>query len=209
MKKWLTAILLLVLVALAVGAWGSRNRRQANEWTPAPVTGSLAIGTPAPELVRPTTAAEPTLVVPTVAPLPTVAPVLPTVQLPAAAPTRDLNLVSITEADVLTAVTSGAAAAQGATLDNVGVEFTADGKMILTAARVGYGLVNADNVTLVGRLVAVNGKLELQTESIAPRGLVTSLIPTIANQALQQYTSKWYIEEVRTTEGQIKLRVRP
>ncbi len=128
---------------------------------------------------------------------------------PTAASTRDPNLVTITEADVLRAVTSGAAAEQGATLDNVGVKFTADGKMILTAGRVGYGFVNADNVTLVGRLVAVNGKLELQTESITPRGLVTAMIPTIANQALQNYTSKWYIEDVRTTEGKIELRVRP
>jgi hypothetical protein len=81
--------------------------------------------------------------------------------------------------------------------------------MILTAGRVGYGFVDAQNVTLVGRLVAVDGKLQLQTESITPRGIVTALIPTIANQALQQYTSRWYIEDVRTTEGQIQLRVRP
>ncbi len=110
---------------------------------------------------------------------------------------------------MLRAVTSGAAAEQGATLENVGVQFTGDGKMILTAGRVGYGFVNAENVTLVGRLVAVDGKLELQTESISPRNLVTAMIPTIANQALRNYTSKWYIEDVRTTEGQIELRVRP
>ena len=59
---------------------------------------------------------------------------------------------------------------QGATLENVGVEFTADGRMILTAGRVGYGFVNADNVTLIGRLIALDGRLELETESISPRG---------------------------------------
>ena len=138
---------------------------------------------------------------------------LPTLQAPAAEPTapatRDPGQVIITEADVLRAVTSGATEQSGATLENVGVQFTADGKMILTAGRVGYGFVNADNVTLVGRLVAVDGKLQLQTESITPRSMVTALIPTVANQALQQYTSKWYIEDVRTTEGQIELRVRP
>jgi hypothetical protein len=125
------------------------------------------------------------------------------------APTRDPNLVIIREDDVLAAVTSGATDQSGATLENVGVQFTADGKMILTAGRVGYGFINADNVTLVGRLIAVDGRLELETESITPRGMVTSLIPTFANQALQQYTSRWYIEDVQTTEGQIELRVRP
>jgi hypothetical protein len=127
---------------------------------------------------------------------------------PAATVTRDPREVVITEEDVLRAVTSGAAADSGATLENVGVQFTADGKMILTAARVGYGFVNAENVTLVGRLLAVDGRLQLETESVAPRGIVTSLIPTLANQALQQYTSLWYIEDVRTAEGQIELRVR-
>lgn len=213
MKKWFVAILLLVLIAVAVASCGRANRRQGGEWTPAPVTGSLAIGTRAPELVPPAneaarTASEPAAeaILPTLA-VPTSA--RPTAAAPAAAATRDPNLVVITEADVLRAVTSGAAAEQGATLENVGVEFTADGKMILTAGRVGYGFVNADDVTLTGRLVAVDGKLQLETESITPRGLVTSMIPTIANQALQNYTSKWYVEEVRTTEGQIKLRVRP
>ena len=219
MKKWFTVALLLALVALAVGACGSRSRRQSAEWTPAPVTGSLAIGTRAPELVPPANTSGPTQAVPTVASLAgaggTSVAILPTMpvstQAAPAAPvaTRDPNLVIITEADVLRAVTSGAAAEQGATIENVGVQFTAEGKMVLTAGRVGYGFVNADNVTLVGRLIAVDGKLELQTESITPRGLVTALIPTIANQALQQYTSRWYIEEVRTTEGQLELRVRP
>ena len=215
MKKWSLAILLLVVVALVAGACASRSRRQGAEWTPAPVTGSLVIGTPAPDLqpvatAMSTEAPQPTTAIPT-AVMPTAAmpPGASTVSVATAAPTRDPNLVIITEADVLRAVTSGAAADQGATLDNVGVKFTADGKMIMTASRVGYGFVNADNVTMVGRLVAVDGKLEFQPESITPGGIVTSLIPTIANQALQRYTSKWYIEDVRTTEGQIELRVRP
>ncbi len=214
MKKLSTIVLLLMLVAGVVTSCAGRMRRAGGEWTPAPVTGSLTIGTRAPDLAPlPTAVAQSTVAPPT--PTPTRAPILPTVAVPAASvvataePTRNPNLVIITEADVLRAVTSGAAAEQGATLDNVGVEFTADGKMILTAGRVGYGFVNAENVTLVGRLVAVDGKLQLQTESIAPRGIVTALIPTIANQALQQYTSRWYIEDVRTTEGQIELRVRP
>lgn len=218
MKKLWIAVLLLVLVAALVGACAGRTGRQSGEWTPSPVTGSLAIGTRALELVPPDTktpegtepapAVLPTLVL-TATPVAAQTASLPTVAVPTAAPTHDPNLVIITQNDVLRAVTSGAAAEQGATLEDVDVQFTADGKMILTAGRVGYGFINADNVTLVGRLVAVDGKLELQTESVSPRGIVTAMIPTIANQALQQYTSKWYIEEARTTEGQVELRVRP
>lgn len=219
-KKWFSVVLLLTLVVLMAAGCGRNDRRQSEAWTPGPITGSLAIGTPAPELARPTGAAVivatvapvvlPTIAAPTAA-APTAAPtrVAPTVAVATAAPTRDPNLVTIAEADVLRAVTSGAVSEQGATLENVGIEFTAGGQMILTAGRVGYGFINADNVTLVGRLLAVDGRLELQTESIAPRGIVTSLIPTIANQALQNYTAQWYIEEVRTTEGQLELRVRP
>lgn len=197
--------LAVVLTVLSVALTGcSRRSRNETSWTPQPVTGALEIGTPAPDLQPtlppPTRIVEPTVALPTL-PAPTVAPT--------AAPTRDPNLVIITEQDVLSAVTSGAAQQSGATLENVGVQFTADGKMVLTAGRVGYGFINADNVTLVGRLIAVDGRLELETESISPRGIVTSFIPTVANQALQQYTSRWYIEEVETTEGQLQLRVRP
>ncbi len=209
MKKFFFAIVLLALIAVVAASCGSRSRRQSSEWTPGPVSGSLAIGTRAPDLQPVATEGPaqeplPTAVIPT-AVLPTAGPSTPVAQ----APTRDPNIVIITEADVLRAVTSGATAESGATLDNVGIRFTNDGKMTMTAGRVGYGFVNADNVTLIGRLVAVNGKLQLETESVQPRGIVTSMIPTIANQALQQYTSRWYIEDVRTTEGQLDLRVRP
>lgn len=218
MKKLLLVIVVLGIVAVVAVSCASLNRRQGGQWTPPPVTGRLAIGTQAPALVPLATAAPgsgealatpvlPTAILPTS--IPTRVVPTPTVAAAEVEPARDPDLVIITEADVLRAVTSGAAAEQGATLENGGVRFTDDGRMILTAGQVGYGFVNAQNVTLVGRLVAVDGKLQLQTESITPGGLVTALIPTIANQALQQYTSKWYIEDVRTTEGQIELHVRP
>jgi hypothetical protein len=202
MRKLAILVVMLAVLSVALTGCARRDNRRESAWTPQPVTGAMEIGTRAPDLQPtlppPTRLAEPTAALPTVA-----------VARPTAAPTRDPNLVIITEDDVLRAVTSGATEESGATLENVGVQFTADGKMILTAGRVGYGFINADNVTLVGRLIAVDGRLELETESISPRGMVTSLIPTFANQALQQYTSRWYVEEVRTTEGQIELRVRP
>lgn len=202
MRKLAILVVMLAVFSVALTGCARRDNRRESVWTPQPVTGAMEIGTRAPDLQP--TLPPPTRVVQPTAPLATVAvaTAIPT-------PTRDPNLVLITEEDVLRAVTSGATEQSGATLENVGVQFTADGKMILTAGRVGYGFINADNVTLVGRLIAVDGRLELETESITPRGMVTSLIPTFANQALQQYTSRWYIEDVRTTEGQIELRVRP
>jgi len=199
---------MLVLLALATaGCSRPDSRRQAEEWTPPPVTGSLVIGTRAPDAL-PTLPPPTRRVQPTAAVLTRLAPTAAPRVEPAATPTRDPNLVIITEEDVLRAVTSGATAESGATLENVGVQFTADGKMILTAGRLGYGFISADNVVLVGRLIAVGGKLQLETESISPRGLVTSFIPTLANEALQQYTSRWHVESVQTMEGRIEVRVR-
>jgi hypothetical protein len=202
MKRLVYLTLILAALAVALTGCARRDNRRESSWTPQPVTGSMEIGTRAPDLQP--TLPPPTRIVQPTAPLPTVAVAVPTAE-----PTSDPNQVTITEEDVLRAVTTGATEESGATLENVGVQFTADGRMVMTAGRVGYGFVNAENVTLVGRLLAVDGRLELETESISPRGMVTSLIPTFANQALQQYTSRWYVEEVRTTEGQIELRVRP
>lgn len=225
-----------LLVVVVASCSASNQRRQGGEWTPAPITGALAIGTAAPPLptlapavgtaaeapaipplaiatqaIGPTRVA-PTRVVPTV-----VAPtrVVPTTEAAAPEPTAvapaatvDRNLVVITERDVLTMVNSGGTAESGATLEGVGVDFTPDGRMVLSASRVGYGFISADNVTISGRLLAVDGRLEFQAESVSPRGIVTSMIPPIMNQMLHQYTSAWYIEEVRTLDGQLELRVR-
>ena len=201
----LAALVLLALVT--AGCTRPDARRQAEEWTPPPVRGSLVIGTRAPDVLP--TLPPPTRRVQTPAAVPTrlAATAVPRAE-PTATPTRDPNLVIITEEDVLRAVTSGTTEENGATLEDVGVQFTADGKMILTAGRLGYGFISADNVVLVGRLIAVGGKLQLETESISPRGLVTSFIPTLANEALQQYTSRWYVDSVQTLEGRIEMRVR-
>ena len=82
------------------------------------------------------------------------------------------------------------------------------GKIRITASKLAYGPVQVQNLDLGGRLVAHNGQLQLETESISPRNLVTSLIPTLANQALAQLASQWYVEEVRTLEGRLEVRIR-
>jgi hypothetical protein len=123
------------------------------------------------------------------------------------AATADPHLVVITEADIQQAVASGATTQSGLIAEELVVRFTG-GKLRLTASKLAYGPVQVQNLDLVGRLVAQNGQLQLETESISPRNLVTSLIPTLANQALAQLASQWYVEEVRTLEGRLEVRIR-
>ena len=108
---------------------------------------------------------------------------------------------------MLNAVASGVGAQQGLTIDGLDVAFT-EGQMRLTADRLNYGPADVLDLVLVGSLVAQDGRLQLVTESISPGGLITSLIPSFANQALTQYAAQWYVEEVRTLEGRLELRIR-
>ena len=123
---------------------------------------------------------------------------------PAAA---DPNLVVITEDDIAQAVAEGAGAQQGVSIENLNVRF-ADGKMNITAGKIGYGLIKLQNLNLVGRLVARDGVLSLEVDSISPRGLATNFIPTMANQALAKYAAEWYVEDVQIRNGRVELRIR-
>ena len=121
--------------------------------------------------------------------------------------TVDRHRIVITEEEIARAVADGAGAQQGVTMENLKVRF-ADGKLHLTADRLGYGLINVRNLDLVGRLVAQNGVLSLAVESISPRGLAANFIPSAANQALANFAAQWYVEEVRTLDGRVELQVR-
>ncbi len=208
----ITAILLVMLFIV-----GSCVRRLVLEvpvdtWTPASVavevstpterTAILSTRTPDPGRVSGLGRTPTVLANPAAAPTP-----LPTATVQAPASTPDPKQVVITEADVVRAVASGAAAQNGLSLDGLSVRF-ADERLRLAAERLRYGSIDVQNLVVVGRLVAVNGRLQLETESITPRGLVTALIPTFANQALAQYTAQWYIEEVRTVEDRLELKIR-
>ena len=198
-KIGLLIILLLVLVVVAVIA-GSCLRGLTGDpaaiWTPAPAMAGSPGVTPG------------AAILPTLPPQPTRTPAPPrATATPAAGATRDPKLIIITEVDVLNAVASGVGAQQGLTIDGLGVAFT-DGQMRLTADRLNYGPADVLDLVLVGSLVAQDGRLQLQTESISPGGLITSLIPSFANQALAQYAAQWYVEEVRTLEGRLELRIR-
>ena len=198
-KIGLLIILLLVLVAVAVIA-GSCLRGLIGDpaaiWTPAPATAGSPGVTPG------------AAILPTFPPQPTRTPAPPrATATPAADATVDPKLIIITEADVLNAVAAGIGAQQGLAIDGLGVAFT-DGRMRLTADRLSYGPADVLDLVLVGSLVAQDGRLQLQTESISPGGLITSLIPSFANQALAQYAAQWYVEAVSTLEGRLELRIR-
>lgn len=170
------------------------------------------------ETVAPTATALPTLT-PTSSPAPThtatpspsprATSTVAATRTPAPTPTAtvDRHLIVITEDEISKAVASGAGAQQGVNVQNLKVRF-ADGKIHITADRLGYGLIQVQNLSLVGRLVANNGVLSLQTESISPGGLVANMIPGMVNQALAQYGSQWYVEDVQVLDGQVRLRIR-
>ncbi len=197
-----------LLVALVIT--GSCVRRllapeTAEIWIPAPVSGAPAFATPEAEIL-PTVAQRPAAATPTrQAPtVPTTQPTITPAPALAATATPDPNLVIIMEADIAAMAAAGAG---GATLEGLTVRF-ADERMTFRADRLRYGDISVADLTLIGRLVAKAGKLELMTESVTPRGLVTALIPVFVNQALAQYTAQWYIEEARTLDGRLELRIR-
>jgi hypothetical protein len=150
---------------------------------------------------------------PTSTPLPTSTRAAMAAQAAAATPaptptaTVDQHLIIITEADIAQVVASGAVAQQGVTLQNLQVRF-ADGKTHVTADKLGYGFVSLQNLDLVGTLTAQNGVLSLAVESISPRGLAANFVPGAVNQALANFGSQWYVEEVHTLDGWVELRIR-
>ena len=121
--------------------------------------------------------------------------------------TVDRRLIIITEADIAAGGRGRRGRAAGVTLDNLKVRF-AGGKTHITADKLGYGIIKMQNLDLVGSLAAQNGVLSLAVESISPRGLAANFVPAAVNQALANYASQWYVEEVRTLDGRVELRVR-
>ncbi len=203
--RWILVALVLFGLGLLAGNW-LRNR----------IAGPVAIPTPAP--TAPATATRTTIlpVTPTATRMPAPPTQPPTAPLPTAAatpagpvesPAPDPKRIIITEADVLNALASGVGAQQGLAVTNLAVRF-ADDRLRLTADSITYNGINIRDLALVGTLVAQDGRLQLRTESISPGGLITALIPTLANQALAQYAGGWYIEAVQTLDGQLEVQIR-
>lgn len=140
-------------------------------------------------------------------PSPTLAPTNPPAKAPEAVAPAGPKKVIITESDVAKFVSQGALAQYGANVQGLNVRFT-NGRMHLTADSANYGMFQLDNIDMVGRPVARNGVVSLVIESMSPGGFVSSMVPGMANQALAQYTSQWYVEDVQVKNGQVELTVR-
>jgi hypothetical protein len=122
-------------------------------------------------------------------------------------PTLDPKRIVITEDDIIQALAGGAGEEQGLKVQGLKVRF-ADEKMSLTADEFSMGPLQVRKLAMVGRLSALDGKLQFDSESVSPGGLVTAMLPTVANQALAQFAADWYVEDVRVRDGRLELRIR-
>jgi hypothetical protein len=224
-------VILLVLAAAVgitlLGALFLRGQDHEAAWTPAPYAGARyqpglsatvlpaertlpvaaaapVTGVPGPT-IRP--AARPIIEVSPTRPVPSRVPALAPAATRDASATADPHVVIITAADVARSLAAGAGTQNGLQADGLVVGF-GSGKMRLAADRLAYGPVQVQNLVVVGTLIAKDGALQLVAESITPQGLVASLIPTMANQALGQYTSQWYVESVQILDGRMEVRIR-
>jgi hypothetical protein len=202
-------VLLLLLISVAVMAGGllRPNVAPAAVWTPAPLPGEATA--PGSDAILPTIAPPEDTQAPDVveqAPAPVGVPTQARRQVPAATAAGPRKVI-VTDADMAQSINSGVAGQNGVQAQNLQVHFTG-GRVRITADQVSYSMIQVSNLVLVGRLVARNGALDMETESVSPGGLVTAMIPAMVNQGLHQYSSKWYVEDVQTGEGQIELTVR-
>lgn len=200
------------LPALATATPGQPTRPSSILPTVAPdlsvTTQPTATAQPQPTAAAlPTANATPTT--PSAAAQPTAAPArAATATRPAPPPpTADPKLIIVREEDISGAIASGAGEEQGVKAQGLQVYFR-DGKMTVSADELGLGPVQVKQLVMVGRLLARDGQLRFESESVSPRGLVTSLLPALANQALTQYAAQWYVEDVQTREGRLELRIR-
>jgi hypothetical protein len=122
-------------------------------------------------------------------------------------PTLDPKRIVITEEDIIQALAGGVGEEQGLKVQGLKVRF-ADEKMSLTADEFSMGPIQVRKLAMVGRLSALDGKLQFDSESVSPGGLVTAMLPAVANQALAQFATDWYVEDVRVRDGRLELRIR-
>jgi len=122
-------------------------------------------------------------------------------------PTLDPKRIVITEEDIFQALAGGAGEEQGLKVQGLKVRFV-DEKMSLTADEFGMGPLQVRKLAMVGRLSASDGKLQFEAEAESPGGLVTAMLPTIANQVLAKLATDWYVEDVRVRDGRLELRIR-
>ena len=113
----------------------------------------------------------------------------------------------ITQEDVVRVLSNPSLYPEGLEVAGLDVKFSG-GKMYLTAESVNYGMFRLRNLSLVGRLVAEDGQLQIEVESVSPIGLAGAMLPRLANEAMGQLGGRWYVEDVQVDEGQVSVRFR-
>ncbi|MFN8474878.1 MAG: hypothetical protein U0822_22005 [Anaerolineae bacterium] len=205
--RWTLIAALLVGVGLLAGCSGwPFGSSQTAEATAVPAATGAPVAL-APTRAPTNTATPRPTATRTAEPSPTARPSKTPTRAPEATAATGPKKVVITEADVAKFVSEGALAQYGADVSGLNVRF-ADGRMHLTADNATYGFMSLSNIDLVGRPVARDGVVTLNIESMSPGGFVSSMVPGMANQALAQYTSKWYVDDVKVLNGRVELTVR-
>jgi len=113
----------------------------------------------------------------------------------------------LTEDDIVRALSNPKRYPEGLVVDGLDVKLR-NGKIYVSADRVDYGMFSLPNLSLVGRLKAVNGQLQVEVEQVSPIGLVGAMIPQMANQAMGQIGANWYVEDVKVGDGQVNVTFR-
>ncbi len=201
-----------LLAAPATSTPGQPARPNTILPTVAPDLGVTTLPTPTattqpPATTPPKVNATPAALTPAVVPSPAPTRSAAATRPAAPSPAPDPNLIIVQEDDISRAIAGGAGEEQGLKVQGLQVRFR-DSKMTVSAEELGLGPVQVKQLVMVGRLLAQNGQLRFESESVSPRGLVTSMLPALANQALTQYAAEWYVEDVQVRDGRLELRIR-
>jgi hypothetical protein len=113
----------------------------------------------------------------------------------------------LTEDDITRALSNPKRYPEGLTVSGLDVKLRG-GRVFISADRVDYGMFRLRDLNVVGRLEAVDGQLQIEVEQVSPVGLVGAMIPQLANQAMEQIGSNWYVEQVKVGEGQVDVKFR-
>ncbi len=165
--------------------------------TAAPTATSVP---PTATAVRAAATNTPTRVPPTATSLPTRAAV-------AATPTPEWpQTITITEAEIEELAASGDV--PGLVITGLDVTFGND-TMTVFFESLKYGFISMRNVTVEGHFDVSNGAATFVADSINPRNLATTQIPSFVNQALGQQFTQWYVEDITITPGELSASVSP
>jgi len=199
---WLVVLTLLLAACVPAGNWASLFATA----TPPPPT---AAPTPTPTFTpTPTPSPTPT---PTFTPTPKKVQAAKATPTPAPTPTPDQIVWVITEDTINEAIQSGMLdemAGGQLQVKDLTIRFT-KGRVYVTASQLRYSFISLNNLQAVINVWAEGGKVRIAFDQLKPSNLMTRMIPNMAAQALEQYTSDWYVKDIQIGEGKLTLIVRP